>query len=127
VVYLLQGGQMAARCAPHIEGQVIALSFQSLGELWYGALKRPLSHPTNQALDNLVRRLVVLGFDEATVRAWAELRRDAERQGLTKQVADLWIAATAKRHDLPLLTNDSGLFRGLSISVIPLGNGSPRR
>ncbi len=111
---------MAARCAPHLQGQVVALSFQSLGELWYGALKRPVNHPTNRALQNLIRRLVVLGFDEATVRAWAELRLDAERQGLTKQVADLWIAATAKRHNLPLLTNDGGFFSGLKVTVIRL-------
>jgi predicted nucleic acid-binding protein len=48
------------------------------------------------------------------------LRLDAERQGLTKQVADLWIAATAKRHNLPLVTNDGGFFAGLNITVIPL-------
>ncbi len=69
-------------------------------------------------LDRRIHRFVILACDEATVRAWAELRVEAERKGLPKQVPDLWIAATAKRHDLPLLTRDTGFFTALDIDVI---------
>lgn len=66
---------------------------------------------------------MVLACDEATVRAWAELRARAEEQGLSKQTTDLWIAATAKRHGLPLLTRDSDFFTALDIAVIELEGG----
>jgi predicted nucleic acid-binding protein len=62
--------------------------------------------------------MTVLSVDEATVRIWAELRASSEASGFTKQVADLWIAATAKRHGLPLLTNDRGFLTALEIEVI---------
>ena len=61
--------------------------------------------------------MTVLSADEATVRIWAELRARAEASGFTKQVADR-IAATAKRHDLPVLTNDRGFLTALDIEVI---------
>ncbi len=61
---------------------------------------------------------MVLAYDEATVRQWAELKAHAETAGLSKNTADLWVAATAKRHQLPLLTNDRGLLNALDITVL---------
>lgn len=89
-----------------------------MGELWYGAIKAGWGEAKRRQLDERIRRYVVLACDEATVRAWAELRAEAEKQGRTKQTTDLWIAATAKRHDLPLLTEDSDFFTALDIEVI---------
>lgn len=62
--------------------------------------------------------MTVLSVDQAMVRIWAELRAASEASGFTKQVADLWIAATAKRHDLSLLTNDRGFLTALEVRVI---------
>jgi len=94
------------------------MSFQSVAELWYGALKAGWGERKHAELDRRIRRFVVLACDEATVRTWAALRVDAEAKGLAKGIADLWIAATAKRHDLPLLTRDSDLFSALDIDVV---------
>ena len=60
----------------------------------------------------------MLAVDDLTVRAWAELRAMAAAKGLPKQIGDLWIAATAKRHDIPLLTRDAGFFQGIDITII---------
>lgn len=123
VIYLLAGGPKAVACAPHLDGQVPAISFQSVGELWYGAIRRDLGDKKRRLLDGAIQRMTVLSVDEAMVRIWAELRASSEASGFTKQVADLWIAATAKRHDLPLLTNDRGFLSALDIEVI--GPGIP--
>ncbi len=121
---LFRGGEKAARHASHLEGQVIALSFQTVGELWFGAIKAGWGEAKRRQLDDRIRRYVVLACDEATVRAWAELRARAEEQGRAKQTTDLWIAATAKRHNLPLLTSDSDFFTALEIGVIDTGSES---
>ncbi len=71
-----------------------------------------------EELERRIRRFAVLVVDDLTVTAWAELRAVAEAKGLPKQIADLWIAATAKRHDLPLLTRDTGFYEGLDIEII---------
>ena len=112
------GGPPAEACAPHLEGRVVAISFQSVGELWYGTLRREWGERKRRRLDETIQRMTVLSADEATVRIWAELRARSEASGFTKQVADLWIAATAKRHDLPVLTNDRGFLTALDIEVI---------
>ena len=116
--YLMRGGELAALCARHLEGRIAALSFQSVGELWYGAIKNGWGERHKRALDDAIRRFVVLAYDEATVRAWAELKAQAEAGGQPKDAADLWVAAAAKRHRLPLLTNDRDLLRGLDIVVL---------
>lgn len=115
---LFRGAARAAPYAPHLDNKAVALSFQSVGELWYGAIKGGWSEAKRQELEERIRRFVVLACDEATVRAWAELRAKAESKGLAKETADLWIAASAKRHDLPLLTRDKGFFTGLDIDVV---------
>lgn len=93
-----------------------------MGELWYGAIKARWGEAKRGQLDERIRRYVVLACDEATVRAWAELRARVEEHGLSKQTTDLWIAATAERHGLPLLTRDSGFFTALEIEVIDVGS-----
>ena len=123
---LFRGATRAVPYAPHLDNKAVALSFQSVGELWYGAIKGGWSEAKRRELEVRIRRFVVLACDEATVRAWAELRAKAESEGLAKQTADLWIAATARRHDLPLLTKDRGFFSALDIDVID-PDDPPRR
>ena len=118
--YILGGRPEAQSCAPHLDGRIAALSFQSLGELWHGAIKDGWGDTKRRRLDDLIRRFVILSPDEETVRSWAELRAKSESAGLTKATADLWIAATAKRHSLPLLTGDRGFLSGLDIEVIDI-------
>lgn len=114
----MRGGVVARACAPHLEGQVGALSFQSVAELRYGAIKDGWSDTKKGLLEDRVRRFAVLGVDDATVQSWAELRARAEAEGKAKGIADLWIAATARRYDLPLLTTDRDFLSALDIRVL---------
>lgn len=114
----MSGKEPASLCVRHLEGRVASISFQSVGELWYGALKDGWGERKRRILDDRIRRFVILAYDEATVRAWAELKARAEQAGISKGAADLWVAATAKRHDLPLLTNDRDFLGALDIAVV---------
>ncbi len=114
----MSGKEPASQCARHLESRVAAISFQSVGELWYGAIKDGWGERKKRVLDERIGHFVVLAYDEATVRAWAELKARAETAGLSKNAADLWVAATAKRHELPLLTNDRGFLSALEITVV---------
>jgi len=114
----MRGEELATMCARHLEGRIAGISFQSVGELWYGAIRDGWGDRKTRFLDERIGQFVVLAYDEATVRAWAELKAQAERAGLSKNTADLWVAATAKRHELPLLTNDRDFLRALDITVI---------
>ncbi|MFN2610786.1 MAG: PIN domain-containing protein [Actinomycetota bacterium] len=121
VSYIFGERPEAESYAPHLEGQTAALSFQSLAELWFWPIKRKWGDVKKRRLDELFERFVILNPDEQMVRTWAELRAQAEAVGMSKQIADLWIAATAKRHSLPLLTNDRGFLTALDIDVVDVG------
>ena len=123
VSYILKGDSRARAAAPHLEGELAALSFQSVAELRYWPLKNNWGPEKTATLESLIKTFVTLAGDDATARAWAELKAEADTRGLSKQTADLWVAATAARHDLPLLTFDRGFLSGIGVRVVdPTGS-----
>ncbi|MPZ51938.1 MAG: PIN domain-containing protein [Acidimicrobiia bacterium] len=51
--------------------------------------------------------MMVLAVDEAVAARWAALRVHLAEEGLRLNVNDLWIAATAVAHELPVVTQDA--------------------
>lgn len=56
---------------------------------------------------------VVRPFDRALCLRWAEATDRARRKGRPIGVADAWIAATALRHGVPLVTNNEAHYAGV--------------
>ncbi len=71
----------------------------------------------------LANRIVALPVDEAVLRAWAQMRAYAGASGQKVRVNDMWIAATAAAHEIPVVTQDED-FDALSgvagLTVIPV-------
>jgi predicted nucleic acid-binding protein len=71
----------------------------------------------------LANRIVALPIDEAVSRAWAQMRAYVGASGQKVGVNDMWIAATAAAHEIPVLTQD-GDFEALNgiagLTVIPV-------
>lgn len=71
----------------------------------------------------LANRIVALPVDESVSRAWAQMRAYVNAAGRKVGVNDMWIAATAVAHEIPVLTQD-GDFDALSgvagLTVIPV-------
>jgi predicted nucleic acid-binding protein len=71
----------------------------------------------------LANRIVSLPIDEAVSRAWAQMRAYVQASGRKVGVNDMWIAATAAAHEIPVLTQD-GDFDALNgvagLTVIPV-------
>jgi predicted nucleic acid-binding protein len=71
----------------------------------------------------LANRIVALPIDEAVSRAWAQMRAYVGASGQKVGVNDIWIAATAAAHEIPVLTQD-GDFDALNgvagLTVIPV-------
>lgn len=53
-----------------------------------------------------VTDVTLLGIDAAVAAAWARLRVHLAEAGRRVNVNDLWIAATAVAHELPVITQD---------------------
>lgn len=71
----------------------------------------------------LANRIVALPVDEAVSRAWAQMRAYVGASGQKVGVNDMWIAATAAAHEIPVLTQDSDFdaLNGIAgLTVIPV-------
>jgi predicted nucleic acid-binding protein len=77
-----------------------------LGEYYFGVLQSRHRPRYEQWLaENLpVAELAVVGH--ATARAYGQLRFELKRRGTPIPANDAWIAALARQHDLPVLSND---------------------
>lgn len=111
---LLPGSRLAARYAPIIAGRAVMISFQTVAELQFGALRRGWGEARMLKLVALVQSAHVVHTGPDLVAVCARLRVDCEAAGHAlgqpEHNADRWIAATAIRHDIPLVSNDR-IFR----------------
>lgn len=69
-----------------------------------------------QLLDAMEGR--VLGFSVAVAHVWAEQQRALDSAGLRMPLADSYIAATAKRHGLTVVTGNDRDFRRPGVKVL---------
>lgn len=113
---VLSGGSIADHHRSALEGRPLVVSFQTVAELRYGALKAGWGPARVEQMERRVARALVVPPHDQLATAWAELRAACHRSGhgfVNKEhAADLWIAATARLIDAPLVTADGG-FRGL--------------
>ena len=82
------------------------ISFQTVAEVRFGALKANWGTARQQQLEVFLQRFQVIPYTDSLATLWAEIRLDAERVGLRLEAGDAWIAATARLLNAPLLTHD---------------------
>lgn len=88
------------------------ISSITVGELLYGALKRP--EVTDELLQSLEKAVFstfdIVPFDEAAARVYAEIMVALERAGTPIGEGDTRIAATALAYDLTIVTRNTRHF-----------------
>ena len=60
----------------------------------------------------------VLSFNSSTAHVWAEQKQLMAQKGFTMPVEDSYIAATARRHGLTLVTGNEKDFRHCGVKVL---------
>lgn len=114
VSYLMKGSREAEAYVPHVEGKLLAISFITVGEFYYGAEKAAWGQKRRSQLETTLRNYVVIPYDHEIARCYGRLV--AERIHAGKPIApnDAWIAACAVRHGVPLVTHNEKDFRAIS-------------
>lgn len=84
-----------------------ALSLFTVGEMQFGVQKSARSAENLAAFMNLRRRMELLLPDQETAGVYGQARYALHRKGRPIPENDLWIAALALQHDLPLMTRDA--------------------
>lgn len=86
-------------------GPVVSLI--TIGELEFGAAKSARAEQNRDRLARALFQFRRLSIDDATPRFYGDLQAALRRKGKPIPVNDVWIAAIALQHKLPLLTRDA--------------------
>lgn len=99
-----------------------AVSVVTLGELRLGVLQAKDSEAVSRRLSTyqFAQRFEPLPIDDATSQSWALLISRLRRLGRKAPINDSWIAATALRHGIPVVTQDSDYDNLPELEVIKL-------
>ncbi|MFZ1489078.1 MAG: PIN domain-containing protein [Ilumatobacteraceae bacterium] len=111
---LIPDSLLARRYEALLVGRVELISFQTVAELRYGALLRGWGTIRISRLETAIAGAEVVHSGDDLIRTYSELRAACARIGHAlhqrEHDADRWIASTAIRLGVPLVSND-GVFR----------------
>jgi len=90
---------------PHVKGKTVAVSFVTVGELYFWAEKRKWSAKNRQNLEERLKAVVIVPYDAELCRTFGRVKASLPK-GVVTPTNDLWIASCAIRHAIPLVTNN---------------------
>jgi predicted nucleic acid-binding protein len=105
--YLLKNDTRAALYRPHIDGRRLALSFMTLAELHSWAVERSWGAKRLEQLRERLKSYVILHSDDEIAERYGSIRNI---KGFPVNQGDAWIAATALRFGIPLVTHNRRHF-----------------
>ena len=77
-----------------------------IGECRYGLARSRHRKALHQLLETLIASSTVLLIDADTATTYAEVRAELRSKGKPIPENDLWIAALARQHELPVVSRD---------------------
>lgn len=98
---------------PHVAGKTLAISFVTVGEALFGARRRKWGSGKISNLRLSLNNFIILPYDMALCEVYANLKTDLYAIGRGIADNDLWIASTALRHSVPLVSNNRAHFEGI--------------
>jgi len=101
-----KGTELRQKYEPHMKGMVLALSFQTVAELWLWAEDNRWPEASRKGLRAFLRRFLVIPYDHELAEVWARVSRRCKNKGRRLEAGDAWIAATAVHRNIELLTHD---------------------
>jgi predicted nucleic acid-binding protein len=108
--YIWKKDSRAAPYLERLEGSIPALSFQTVGEVMYGAHKRKYIERTFNELRSEIRKYYVVPFNQEIAEEWGKIMAERDAVGNSLEWRDAWIAATARWLKVPVMTHNRRHF-----------------
>jgi tRNA(fMet)-specific endonuclease VapC len=96
-----------------LAGCTLLISFMTLAELDRWAIQSKWGAARREWLRLYLDRFVLLPYSRRLCSMWAEVTVAAQARGRRIDCADAWIAATALRYDVPLVTHNRDDYLGV--------------
>jgi tRNA(fMet)-specific endonuclease VapC len=110
----MRGRPEARVYASHLKGKLIAISFVTVGELYFWAEKGNWGQKKRVQLETALKNYVVIPYDHEIAKQYAKVLAERQRLGRPISFNDAWIAACAIRHATPLVTHNGKDFESIS-------------
>ena len=114
VSYLMKGGRLAEAYEPHLQGRLLAITFVTVGELYFGAEKKGWGEKRRRTLETNLRNFVVIPYDYEIALCYGKVVAERHRKGRPISDNDAWIAACTVRHGIPLITHNAKDFDSIT-------------
>lgn len=122
VSYLLKQHSLGPQYRLLLEDKLLSISFMTVAELYRWTIKRNWGPKRIKQLEDTIQQYVVLPSDDEICQYWAKMR---SIKGKPISDSDAWIAATARRYDIPLVTHNIKHFehlKELGLNLITVHN-----
>lgn len=108
VSFLLKGDSRRELYTPYLRDREPAIAIMTVAELYQWAAMHRWGESRVQRMEIWLERLTILPVDIETCRVWAAIRAQRFSHGMPISPQDAWIAATALRYQIPLITHNAG-------------------
>ena len=113
VSFIFRGHRQAKGFLEQLKGKILHVSFQTVGELYeWAENNRWGEERRNRLVRVLGEHYTVIPVDDHICLEWARVRAERRRIGRSISESDAWIAASARRYEMALATDDSD-FSGI--------------
>ena len=110
LIYMTKGTERGKRYARRLGDGVILLPFVGVAEVLLNSRRTRTRLLTEAYWRDRLAELAVIWPDDETCAVWAQLMAHSQDRGMPRQDNDLWIAALALQHNLPLMTHNPRHF-----------------
>jgi predicted nucleic acid-binding protein len=104
--YLFKQDSRASLYADDMRDKRLCLSFMTVAELRFWQVKWNWGAAKRERLAQVLRHYVIIPYDDEMADRWAEIRVASQRAAREISCGDCWVAASALRHGLPLLSHN---------------------
>jgi len=101
-----------------VQGKLLCVCFITVGELLFGAYKKKWGHEKLEHLKARLRSVTIVPFDYSVCQTYADLKSRLNASGKVVADNDLWIAACAVRHAVPLVSNNRAHFEVIPALIL---------
>lgn len=113
VSFIFKNHPIGALYEADLAGCTLLISFMTLAELDRWAIQSKWGAARREWLRLYLEGFVILPYSRSLCAMWAEVTVAAQTSGRRIECADAWIAATALRYDIPLVTHNRGDYLGV--------------